>query len=338
MPIIAVMKYIFASIAVFLCCVLTAGEVSATPPKIVPLGSVGNEINFSVLPNQPMFSADVDFFLGQQRRRRVGGGGRVWANVYYGDTTLKPKEGGRIDPRFYGLQVGFDLGRSHGVFSTFFLNVNQSRVKFGEDFGGGSSKIDNILLGYGRFIHFSMSHFVFAGSIGYDRYEVSRLNTGKGDGLQMNFFGEFGLNLTLGQWAIKPFYALQYDFLYHGRIGSSSDSLHSDWNGHGLQQLMGLRLNWRPMPILKLQSRSVWVHEFLDNPPPFYRARFSSVYGISTPAIMFHRGSTGRDWAWLGIGARLEPVFRIYLFLDYDVLINERHVTHVGSLGLCLGW
>jgi len=323
------MKSIFASIAAFLFCVLTAGEVSAAP-----LESIGNEVDFSLLPNQPMFSTDVDFFLGQQRRRR----GSIWANVYYGDTTLKPKEGGRIDPRFYGFQVGLDLGRSHGAFSTFFLNVNQSRIKFSENFGGGSSKIDNFLLGYGRYMHFRMSHFAFAGSIGYDRYEVSRLHTGKGDGLQMNLFGEFGLDFLLGRWAIKPFYALQYGFLYHGRIGPAYDPLYKDWNGHGLQQLIGLRLNWQATHALKLQSRSIWVHEFLNNPPPFYRARFSPVYGISTPTIMFHQGSTGRDWAWLGIGAKFEAVFRVYLFLDYDLLINKRHTTHVASLGLCLGW
>ena len=328
---IAVMKRVFAFTAVFLFCILTTDEVLAAP-----LESPSNIADFSLLPTQPMFSADVDIYLGQKRRRQSGGG-RAWANAYYGDTSLKPKERGKMNPSLYGLQIGFDLTKSHGVFSTFFLNINQSKVKFGEPFGGGSSTVDNYLFGYGKFFYFNMCHLAFSGSVGYDRYEISRNLTGTGDGLQMNFFGEFGLDFILGEWAIKPFYALQYDFLYHGRIGKSP-ALYDDWNGHGFQQLFGLRVNWKPTHILELQSRATWVHEMLADPPPFYHVRFSPMHGINTPAIMFHEGNTGRDWAWLGFGAKLEPVFNVYLFLDYDVLFNGRHVTHLGSLGCCLGW
>jgi hypothetical protein len=53
---------------------------------------------------------------------------------------------------------------------------------------------------------------------------------------------------------------------------------------------------------------------------------------------MFYDGKTGRDWAWLGIGAKLEGIYGIYFFADYDVLVNERHTSHLGSLGLCLSW
>jgi uncharacterized protein with beta-barrel porin domain len=176
--------------------------------------------------------------------------------------------------------------------------------------------------------------FTFTGSIAYDRYEVSAWGNHTGSGLQTNFFGEFGLDFKLAQWGFKPFYALQYDFLYHGNLG---DSAFRDWNGHGLNQLAGLRINWRVMEMLELQSRVVWVHEMLDNPPPFYRARFSPVHGTSTPAIMYYNGNTGRDWVWLGIGGKVE-ILSIYLFCDYDILLNKRHVTHLGSLGLCLGW
>ena len=330
------MRYVFACLTVLLFCVLSASQVSAAP-----LESVGQEADFSLLPNRPMFStefsaADVDVFLGQTKRRRTGGG-RAWANAYYADTTLKPKEGGKIDPSLYGFQVGFDLAKSHGNFSTFFFNINQSKVKFGERFGGGSSTTDNYLLGYGKFFYWQMCHFAFTGCVGYDRYDVTRINTGTGDGLQMNFFGEFGLDFILDKWAIKPFYALQYDFLYHGRIGESP-ALYGDWNGHGLQQLFGVRVNWKPIHILELQSRAIWVHELLDNPPPFYRVRFSPMHGINTPIVMFHEGNTGRDWAWLGVGAKIECAFNVYLFVDYDALLNERHMTHLASLGLCLGW
>jgi uncharacterized protein with beta-barrel porin domain len=53
---------------------------------------------------------------------------------------------------------------------------------------------------------------------------------------------------------------------------------------------------------------------------------------------MFYDGNTGRDYAWLGLGARLECALNVYLFLDYDALLNQRHITHLGSVGFLLGW
>ena len=97
-------------------------------------------------------------------------------------------------------------------------------------------------------------------------------------------------------------------------------------------------MTWKTWDKLELQGRTVWVHEMLDSPPSFYRVRFSPVHGTNTPAMVYHRGNTGRDWAWLGLGGKLEGAFNIYLFLDYDILLNERQVTHLGSVGLCLGW
>jgi hypothetical protein len=280
-------------------------------------------------PERPLFgadfaaAADFDGFLGQNRRISAG---RAWSNFYYGNTALKPKDHGNVYPNFYGVQVGVDLAKSHGIYSTCFFNANQSRMEVDDE----RSIIDNFLIGYGRFIYLSMCHFTFTGSLGYDRYNLA--DEGDGDGMQTNFFGEFGLDFVLGKWAIKPFCALQYDFLYRGVIGD-----YGDWNGHGLQCISGLRLNWKVFDLLELQTRAAWVHELLENPPPFYRARFSPVNGINTPAIMFYRGNTGRDWAWLGFGSKWE-CGNLYVFGDYDFLANERNITHLGSLGLCLGW
>jgi len=311
------MRCVVAFISVVALFSFTADSVSATP-----LEWEDRALEQSVL------SGDVDVFLGQLTRRRSGGG-RVWTNAYYGDTRLTPKGEAKIKPHFYGLQLGLDLARRGGVSSTCFFNINQSKTRF----SGGNSTIDNYLVGYGKSLYLSMCHFAFIGSIGYDRYAISKDGTNRGNGLQTNFFGEFGLNVPLGKWAIKPFYALQYSFLYHGTIGERRD-----WNGHGLNQLFGWRLNWTPTHMLELQSRVVWVHEMLAKPPPFYHARFSPVHGIHTPAIMFYEGNTGRNWVWLGIGGRLECAHNVYLFCDYDVLLNERHVTHIGSVGVLLGW
>ena|GEM_PF-1565520 len=276
--------------------------------------------------------ASADVYLGQYHRTRLGSG-RIWTNLYYGDTKLTPKDQSEnIRPDFYGIQLGLDFKQSHGVYSTYFINVNQSKTDAPE----WSAVIDNYLIGYGRFIHLNACQFTLTGSLGYDRYSIDD-GAGGGDGLQTNLFGEFGLNLPFGQWALKPFYALQYDFLYHDNLGGSF-AQRGHWNGHSLTQLFGTRLNWRPTHRLELQGRAVWVHAMLNNPPPFYHARFSPVSGIHSPAIMFFEGDTGRDWAWLGLGVKFECLFNASLFGDYDVLLNERHVTHLGSVGVCLNW
>ena len=320
------MPRLFPFIAVFaLLSVPTADRTSAAPPE-----SDCRETECSLLPERPIFATDVDIFLGQKRRNT--GGGRIWTNFYDGTTTLKPKEGGKLKPNLFGLQLGLDLAKPTG-YSTYFININRSQMKLAPAI---SSDIDNYLLGCGKFTQWELCLFIFTGSIAYDRYDVSIGSSYRGNGLQTNFFGEFGLDFKLGKWGFIPFYALQYDFLYHGNIGDSPVLIH-DWNGHGLNQLFGLRVNWKVFDMLELQSRMVWVHEMLDNPPPFYHVRFSPVHGINTPAIMYYDGNTGRDWAWLGIGGKVE-ILSLYLFGDYDLLLNERHITHLGSLGLCLGW
>jgi hypothetical protein len=288
--------------------------------------------------DHPFFSADVDCYLGQKRRQR-GSGGRIWANLYYGNTTLEPKGvKSKIKPDFFGLQVGLDVVQSHGVYNTFFCNVNQSKIKYP---GQTNAKAENYLFGFGKYIYLNGCHFGGAGSLGYDRYKIHNSLyqiDAQGDGLQCNFFGEFGLDFIFGKWGIKPFYALQYDFLYHGRIGEAAAPVQGDWNGHGLSQLLGIRFNWKLFESFELQSRLTWIHEMLDNPPVYYHARFSAVQGTNSPAVLFYEGNTGRDWAWIGFGLKLEGVYNVFLFLDYDLMINARHTTHLGNLGLCFGW
>lgn len=286
----------------------------------------------------PLFSVEIDTYLGQKRRRR-GGGGRVWTNLYYGATTLEPKRAGyKIKPDSYGAQLGFDVVQEHGVYSSFFAHFNQADMKIGRF---ANSKNNTYLFGYGKYIYLAGCHFGFQGAVGYDEYKARDKATvirSKGNGMQANLFGEFGVDLILGQWAIKPFYALQYDFLYHGRIGEKDTAFKGDWNGHGFQQLFGMRVNWKPTDVTEFQIRTTWVHEWLNNPPPFYHNRFSPIQGTATPAIYFYEGNIGRDWAWLGFGMKIEAVYNILLYLDYDCMINGRQVTHLGNFGLCFGW
>jgi outer membrane autotransporter protein len=305
-------------------------ELSVAGMKIDPVES-------SFL-DRPFFSTDVEFYLGQKQRRR-GEGGRFWTNLYYADTSLKPKDTGyKIKPELYGLQLGFEFVQTHGVYLTLFGNFNQSDTKFGSR---ARAKTDNYLFGIGKYVYLSGCHFGGTASIGYDQYKVQDQLFdvhSKGSGMQLNLFGEFGIDFIFGKWGLKPFYALQYDFLYHGRIGEPETVFQGDWNGHGLIQLMGLRINWKLFEMMEIQARAAWVHELLDKPPQFYHARFSAVQGTATPAVFFYDGNIGRDWAWLGFGLKFEAIYNAFLFLDYDLTMNERHTTHLANLGICFGW
>jgi hypothetical protein len=302
----------------------------------------GLELNYNV-------NSDVDFcgeleqtaysetFLAQSKRGR---GGCLWGNFYYSNTTLKPKNSGiKIKPEDFGIQVGLDVLTDHEVYSMFMVNANESRTKINN---ATNSRIENFVFGYGKVYHWQVAHVGWGASIGYDQYRISMLGQKfSGNGLQSRLDGEFGLSFIFKKWEVKPFYALQYNFLYHGEIDSSQGIVQSDWNGHGLTQFLGIRLNWKPLEnSLLFQSRVTWVHELLNNPPPFYSSHFSSIKGkgASTPSIFFFDGNTGRDWLWVGFGIKWSFLYQRSLFVDYDALINGRQVSHLVNLGLCLGW
>jgi outer membrane autotransporter protein len=284
-----------------------------------------------------IYDENSETFLAQSKRGR---GGCLWGNFYYSNTTLEPQNASiKIKPEDFGFQVGLDVLTDHEVYSMFMVNVNESKTKFSNV---TKSKIENFVFGYGKVYHWQIAHVGWGASIGYDQYRVTTLGQKfSGNGLQSRLDGEFGLSFIFKKWDIKPFYALQYNFLYHGEIDSSHGIAQGDWHGHGLTQLMGIRLNWKPLEnTLLFQSRVTWVHELLDNPPPFYSSHFSSIKGkgASTPSIFFFDGNTGRDWLWVGFGLKWSFLYQRSLFVDYDALINGRQVSHLINLGLCLGW
>ncbi|MDR2704320.1 MAG: autotransporter outer membrane beta-barrel domain-containing protein [Planctomycetaceae bacterium] len=281
---------------------------------------------------------NYETFLAQSKRVH---GGCLWGNFYYSNTALKPKNTStKIKPYDFGFQIGLDVLTDHEVYSTFMVNVNESKTKFANSI---KSDIENFVFGYGKVYHWQVAHAGWGASVGYDRYSISGFGEkGSGNGLQARFDGEMGLSFIFRLWEIKPFYALQYNFLYHGEINSSTGNISvGDWNGHGLTQFLGFRLNWKPLEnVLLLQSRVTWIHELLDNSPPFYSTHFSSIKGkgASTPSILFFDGNIGRDWVWVGFGLKWSFLYQRSLFVDYDAMINGRQVTHLVNLGLCLGW
>ncbi|MDR3182605.1 MAG: autotransporter outer membrane beta-barrel domain-containing protein [Planctomycetaceae bacterium] len=323
-------------IPVFTLC-FAATSVTCADIECLPLSQEAEltaSDNAAAFEHWSMFSADTDLYLGQKKRRR-GNGGRVWANLYYADTTLHPKDTAKISPETYGVQIGFDAVKRHGIYSTFFTNIQQNKIASQMI----DSKVENYQFGYGKYAFLKACHFGFLAAAGYDEYKVYAGEKLRGSGMQANLFGEFGIDVWLGKWAFKPFYAMQYDFLYQGRIGElDSPEKLGDRHGHSLNQLFGMRTNWKPLDNFDFQVRTTWIHEYLNDPQPFYNLRFAAVQGTMTPAVMFFNGYTGRDWAWLGLGVKYECDFNAYFFLDYDVMVNAYHTSHLVNIGFCLGW
>ncbi|MDR2761097.1 MAG: autotransporter outer membrane beta-barrel domain-containing protein [Planctomycetaceae bacterium] len=351
----SVTKILTTAIFAIIFCILTVEFVSASVYDEVSLireidlnycndNSIAPDFDYSTETNSTekisteQVAADLEMFLAQSYRNR---GGCLWSNLYYANTTLKPKNSGiKIKPDNFGIQVGVDVLTDHEVYSSFFANVNESKVKFSNL---SKSTNDNFLFGYGKIYHWQVAHIGWGAYVGYDQYKISAAGESfSGNGFQSRLDGEIGLSFISKRWDVKPFYALQYNFLYHGNIESSNKNvIVSDWNGHGLTQFLGIRLNCKLFDnLLLLQSRATWVHELLDHPSPFYSSHFSSVKGkgASTPSVLFFDGNIGRDWAWVGFGLKWSFLPQRSLFLDYDAAINERRVTHLVNLGLCLGW
>lgn len=277
------------------------------------------------------FAPDSDLYLGRNRSS-----GRVWSNLYFGAGKLEPKQVDYdVKPSLFGVQLGFDVVDVNDKYSTFFFNYTRSSTKFG---GEAKSIIENYSFGYGKYQFWKFCHLGGVASISYDKYGLRADERGSGKGMQTNFYGEFGIDISLGQFAIKPFYALQYDFLYHGRIGNKKDPILSDQHEHSLPQLFGVKFNWKAHETAEFKFRTVWVHELLDEIPSMFHARFSPVQGTMTPAVFFYEGKNGRDWAWLGLTLQWNPNYSLYVFFDYDVMLNEYHMMHIGNLGLCLSW
>lgn len=283
----------------------------------------------------------VDFGIDPVYRGQKTDNGRFWTNFFYSGSSLKPKgEGRKIKPDLYGFQLGLDIPRSASICSIYFLNIGRSNTDFEKD---ARSKIGHYQLGFGKRIDWGRRAYVgYTGSLTYDDYKIrDRLSNRQysGDGVQANLSGEAALCWNGAEWSFRPFYALQYDFLYHGRLGKAGSAILGDSNDHSLQQYMGLRFTKNFQHTIDWQIRASWVHQMLKHTPPFTSSRFSSISGTSvpTPAVPFFDGNIGRDWAWLGTGVCFD-FYNWYLFLDYDLMINGRQNSHVASLFICLTW
>ena len=196
-----------------------------------------------------------------------------------------------------------------------------------------------------------LGHFLFAGSVGYDEYEVNRyiqfaninrLARSEYDGVQHGFYAEHDLDISCWFPNIRPVTSLQYINVHQETfVENGAGALNLAVSGNNTQSLRtyaGIQYRgasitgkgWAASPQLQVG----WQHEYLDE-SSLYTARFNALGPISYTA----RGlDFGRNWALLGLGMELVHGNHWSVFGGYDVYGNGRQTLHTGTGSVSFAW
>ena len=270
----------------------------------------------------------------------------IWGNLYSFEGRLRPKVSvfDKLKNSDTGMQFGLDLPSS-GIFSPCFYysyaspthSVLSSPISL---FNDAELKATNHLFGL-RWSSYGEGLFMLFGlNGGFDDYDFHTLNEGTfgGSGWQFGGNGEFGLDVDLEQWTLRPHLTFDYRCLGHNKIGNSQNTLFGNDTYNALYSNLGLRVFRQFGPILNWQTRFSWLHNYLNSDDPIRTQRFSSISGMTTPTQMYLDGNLGNDWLWFGTGLKLHFGSFFSLFVDYDLTFNTYETTHCGSLMVILSW
>jgi len=270
----------------------------------------------------------------------------IWGNLYGYEGRLRPKLSvfDKLKNSDTGMQFGIDLPSS-GLFSTCLYysyaspthSVMASSVPV---FNEGELKATNHLFGLRWTSYGDGLYMLFGLNGGFDNYGFHSLDDGtfNGSGWQLGGNGEFGLDIPLGTWNLRPHLTFDYRWLTHSDIDYQQSILFEDNTCNALYSNLGVRV-FRPLgPILDWQTRFSWLHNYLNCNDPIRVQRFGFISGMTTPTQLFLDGNPGRDWLWFGTGLKLHFGHFFSFFVDYDLTFNKYETTHSGSLMAILSW
>ena len=270
----------------------------------------------------------------------------LWGNFYSFDGRLRTKSAvfDKLKNSDTGMQVGIDLPGS-GIFSTCFYysyaspthSVLSSPIPF---FNDGKLETTNHLFGLRWTSYGDGLYMLFGLNGGFDDYDFrsQTKDTFGGSGWQLGGNGEFGLDVELGHWTLRPHLTFDYRWLNHNDIDNQQSILFESDTCNALYSNLGLRV-YRPLgPILNWQTRLSWLHNYLNSDDPIRTQRFGSISGLTTPTQLYLDGNLGRDWLWFGTGLKLHFGSFFSFFVDYDLTFNKYETTHCGSLMVILAW
>ena len=270
----------------------------------------------------------------------------LWGNLYGYEGRLRPKNSafGKLKHSNIGMQFGVDLP-GKGTFGKCFYysyssptsSVMRTPYAFLQD---SEFEAGNHLFGMRWSSYGDGLYMLFGLNGGFDSYDFKTANSGTfdGSGWQMGAYSEFGLDVELGKWKLRPHLTFDYRWLNHNDIGNNQGVLFEGETHNALYSNLGLRAFRELMPLLDWQTRLSWLHNYLKKDDPILGQRFGSISGLGTPTQLFFDGSPGRDWLWFGTGLKLHFGKTLSFFVDYDLTFNKYETTHTGSFMATLAW
>jgi hypothetical protein len=270
----------------------------------------------------------------------------IWGNFYSYEGRLRPKSSvfDKLGNTDTGMQFGIDLP-SGGLFSTClyysYASPTHSVLSSPDPFFNHSKlEATNHLFGL-RWRSYDEGLFMLFGlNGGFDDYDFHTQNDGTfgGSGWQLGGNAEFGLDVELEKWKLRPHLTFDYRWLNHNEIDNQQITLFEDNTSNALYSNLGIRV-FRPLgPILDWQTRFSWLHNYLKSDDPIRVQRFGSISGLTTPTQLFLDGNLGRDWLWFGTGLKLHFGNFFSFFVDYDLTFIKYEKTHCGSLMAAISW
>jgi uncharacterized protein with beta-barrel porin domain len=258
-------------------------------------------------------------------------------------TTTNVSTGGTI----VGLRRPLGYRAAGGVYYNFGHTYGDNATR------NASTRIDDHFFGAYLNQQHDGWYWLATGGFGYDHFQthrslsigsVSEAPESKHDGWRSMAYGELGDNYAFGRMQVDPFVAMQYTYLRENGFTEQNGSVTGlnvggmDFNS--LRTHVGARLS-RKLPGLgqgrsRVEVRSIWMHELLDETAPIATARFSGAGAGSS--FLVQGNDLGRDWYWFGTGWRWALARNVELYADYDILLNECETLHTGSGGLTATW
>jgi outer membrane autotransporter protein len=232
-------------------------------------------------------------------------------------------------------RLGFYGGYVHNYIGT---NANESSQVNGGTFGS------YYVTSFDRQYVLGIGGFEYDGFDSRRRISFAGL-TAEGDteGWKGYYYTESGVTFGDHLLAVQPFAGLQYiHFRQNGftETGAAAANLAVPGiNTNSLRSAIGSRFfskNDRLDGIsFTPEFRALWLHEFLETQTGF-STFFSEVGGGNSFAI--NGLGMGRDWGVLGTGLNCDFGCNWSAYTNYDLMLNDQTMFHIGSGGVQYLW
>ena len=266
---------------------------------------------------------------------------QVWGDYYASGGKIRPDGTDlELDQNFDGWMLGGTVGLGSALSLMGYYNQQTHKIAY----NSATNKAKARLGGLGGRFNVAGFYFTLLGCYSDDLYTLEE-DGGENRSLDYDGWQATGLFESGYEWpteqglfVLTPFSSIQYSTLKHdaidrGAFTKSDDSVEYT----ALYQTLGSRIDLNCIPMLGLQGRLGWIHQYKAD-CPISNYQFSRVPGTITPTMAYDIGTGGINWFWCGIGGKLSFLKVASVTLDYDVTMNQHQVTHIGSVGVLVGF